>query len=65
MMERGLEIAHTTIMRRVKWVYLYRAVDREGQTVGFHLSIWAMSARPKRSFEGPPKPRDRHRRPSH
>jgi transposase-like protein len=71
MAERGLELAHTTIMRwvqryvpefekswaryackvgrswridetylkvRGRWVYLYRAVDKEGNTVDFRLS---------------------------
>lgn len=71
MAERGIEVAHTTIMRWVqhyvpafekrwgryaqsvgsswridetyikvkgKWVYLYRGVDKEGQTVDFFLS---------------------------
>jgi len=71
MAERGIEVAHTTIMRWVqryipefekrwhryarpvgaswridetyikikgKWVYLYRGVDKEGQTIDFFLS---------------------------
>ena len=71
MAERGLSLAHTTILRwvrryasefvrrwnrfgrscgrswrvdetfikvRGKWVYLYRAVDKAGQTIGFRLS---------------------------
>ena len=59
MAERGLSLAHTTIMRwnrfgrscgrswrvdetyikvRGQWVYLYRAVDKAGQTIDFRLS---------------------------
>jgi transposase-like protein len=47
MAERGLPMAHTTIMRWVhryvpeferRRVYLYRAVDREGHTVDFRVS---------------------------
>lgn len=51
MSERGIALAHTTILRwvqwrvdetyvrvRVQWVYLNRAVDKAGKTVDFYLS---------------------------
>src|SRR5262245_2909331 len=83
MAERGISIAHTTILRwvqryvpefmkrwqryarpvgtswrcdetyiRIKgqWMYLYRAVDREGQTVDFFLSEYRAIAAAKRFF---------------
>jgi transposase-like protein len=94
MTERGLSMAHTTIMRWVlklvptieqrsrkyarlvgrswrvdetyikvkgRWVYLYRAVDKTGQTVDFYLSEHRDTEAAKRFFRravlccGPPK----------
>ncbi|MFC7802898.1 IS6 family transposase [Bacillus subtilis] len=84
MEERGLSIAHTTIMRWVhqygpeldervrrhlkttndswrvdetyvkvkgKWMYLYRAVDSEGNTIDFHLSKTRDTKAAKRFFK--------------
>jgi transposase-like protein len=84
MAERGVDVAHTTILRWVqryvpefekrwqryarpvgtswrvdetyirvkgKWVYLYRAVDKEGQTVDFLLSERRDRAAAKRFFQ--------------
>ena len=92
MAERGLSMAHTTIMRWVhhytpeferrwnrfarpagaswrvdetyvkihgEWVYLYRAVDRAGDTVEFRLSPGVTLRRPKRSFARLSRARDR------
>lgn len=86
MEERGLSIAHTTIMRWVhrygseldkrvrrhlkktndswrvdetyikvkgKWMYLYRAVDSEGNTVDFYLSKNRKAKSAKRFFKKP------------
>jgi transposase-like protein len=94
MAERGLSMAHSTILRWVqrfvpvfekrwrkyakpvggswrvdetyikakgRWVYLYRAVDKQGQTVDFYLSEHRDSEAAKRFFRqavlhnGPPK----------
>src|SRR3979411_1709053 len=86
--ERGLAIAHTTIMRWVvrfvpvmeqhwrryalpvgcswrvdetyikvkgRWVYLYRAVDKQGRTVDFYLSKLRDVATAKRFFSNAAK----------
>jgi transposase-like protein len=98
MAERGLSVAHTTIMRwvhdyapdferrwnrfarpaglswrvdetyvkiRGEWVYLYREVDRAGNTVDFRLSTRRDVAAAKASFVRPSKVRDRPQRRSH
>ena len=98
MAERGLSMAHTTIMRwvhhyvpeferrwnrfarpvrpswrvdetyvkiRGKWVYLYRAVDREGKTVDFCLSSKRDVATAKAFFARQSKVRDRPLGPLH
>jgi transposase-like protein len=41
MSERGIKLAHTTILRwmvRGEWMYRYRAVDIAGETVDIFLS---------------------------
>lgn len=86
MEERGLSIAHTTIMRWVhqyeseldervrrhvkttndswrvddayakvkgQWMYLYRAVDSEGNTIDFYLSESEINKEPRAFFKKP------------
>ena len=61
MAERGITLSHTTILRWVQqyvtyikvkgqWVYLYRAVDKQGRTVDFLLSKRRDVAAAKRFF---------------
>jgi len=44
-LERGLKVDHSTI--KGKWVYLYRAVDKEGNTVDFMLSEQRTNLQPE------------------
>ncbi|OPE35364.1 DDE-type integrase/transposase/recombinase, partial [Pseudomonas aeruginosa] len=59
--ERGISVDHTTIyrwvqcyapeMERGKWTYLYRAVDKRGDTIDFYLSP-TRSAKAAKRFLG-------------
>jgi transposase-like protein len=97
MSELGLDLSHTTIMRRVqryvpefekcwarygrqsgrswrvdetsvkvhgRWTYLYRAVDRDGETVDFRLSPTRDVAAAKAFFRKALRTRDGHLSPS-
>ncbi len=61
-LRRSWRVDETYVKARGRWAYLYRAVDEEGRTLGFHLSPTRSAKAAKRSWVRPSGPARNGRR---